>query len=939
MDGLDGQLAENWQAFLFGMADHGARPALTGPDTPGLTFGDLLHRRSGWHTALEQAGVTGRHRVATLLPDSEDTAVALLSMIDAVSLMPLNPASSAGALPALLADAEVDAVICAPDLLPQWQAVLDRLEGIAVLTLAMEGGAIRLGGAAVHPARADRAPGLILQTSGSTGTPKRVPLTPDQLVLSGANIARHLGLTPDDRVVHALPMFHVGAITDLLIASLLAGGSAIVAGDQTPERVRAAILDQGATWLQLVPTSLRRLVDTTDPEMARDLTRRLRLIRMVSADLPDHLLQQARALLPDTVILQMYGMTETAGQIAAQPPDPEAQVTGSVGPAAGPEIALIDGQGALVAAGREGEVCVRGPTVMAGYEGDTETPRYGTWFRTGDLGRFDAAGNLFLTGRLKEQINRGGEKISPLVIERAARRLPGVIEAVAYPVPHPTLGEQPQLAIIGDAGLTEAEVLETLRPQLAAHEMPRQVRFLSELPRLPSGKTDRKALATLDPEGAVGAAVPESEVARTVSRLWQEALKCRAPHANSDFFEDGGDSLSATEFVIRLTDALSVTLPPNILFNAPRFGALVALLEERQEAEPAARPDEPPFLRFVRDRIAGWRGEPAGPRGLIVARNTFREGTQVFFCSNGLLLPNRFEKKIFTDHPLYLLRSLHGMEGNWRRHLDALADVYAEEVRALVEPGAPFLLGGFCAGAVVMAAVADRLAAQGLAPQHFIAVDSMLKQPTDYPVFYVWSNDPRYSGAAIFDDPSRGFGWLHPKGADYVHCATRHTQLLARPDTTRPVRRALAPLLAGGAAPRHSHPEDLTIDERRARHFARLRISGPRWLSQAQARGMTVTVTNTSPHIWPETAKSGLYLSLGFETLRGAPFKPRRKVFDLTQPLAPGQSVTAPCEVLWPDDSQRRPLLLSLAMTDDGFGAFHEHGRGLARRLVFRGRG
>ena len=939
MDGLGGHLQDSWQGFLQALANSGQRPALTGTDRVTLTFADLLGRRDAWRYALDGAGITTSHRVATLLPDSASTASALLSMIDAVSLMPLNPAGSTVSLARLLADAGVDAVVCAAELLPQWQDALDALEDIAVFVVAGGDQTIQLQGAAAPPTRIDRTPGLVLQTSGSTGTPKRVPLTPDQLVLSAAYIARHLELTGDDRVVHALPMFHIGAIVDLLIAPLLTGGSAIIAGDQTPERIRDAILDQGATWLQLVPTSLRRLVETTDPAEARAITERLRLIRMVSADLPDHLLQQTRAMLPDSVILQMYGMTETTGQITSQPPDPGAQLTGSVGRAAGPEIALIDGQGALVATGREGEVCVRGPTVMAGYEGADETPRYGTWFRTGDLGRLDAEGNLFLTGRLKEQINRGGEKISPLVIERATRALPGVVEAVAYPVPHPTLGEQPQLAIIGDGTLREADVLDTLRPQLAPHEMPRHIRFLTELPRLPSGKTDRRALAAQAPDADQVDPVPESEMGRIVSRLWQDALKCRAPHAGSDFFEDGGDSLSATEFVIRLSDALSDTLPPNILFNAPRFGQLVAVLEQRQDGEVAANPGEPPFLRYVRDRMAGWRGEPAGPRGLIIARNTFRDGPPVFFCSNGLLLPDRFETKIFTDHPLYLLRSLHGMEKTWRRHLDALADIYADEIRTLVTPGEPFFLGGFCAGAIVMSAVADRLAAIGLAPQHFIAVDSMLTQPTVYPVFYVWSDDPRFSAAAIFEDPRRGFGWLHPQGADYVHCPTRHIELLAGPDTTRPVCKALMPVLAGDPAPLNAHPEELMMADRRARHSAKIRVSAPLVLPRSSAKDVTVTVTNTSGQVWPETATSGLYMSLGYEGLRGTPFLPRRSVLALAQPLAPGQSVSARFQVTWPDADHSRPLFMCLAMMDDGFGAFHESGRGLARRLVFRGRG
>lgn len=927
----------DWRGFLDVIAEDTERPAILSDDQV-LTCGQLMVLRAEWKGALAAQGVTAGHRVATLLPDAASTAATLLALIDTVSVMPLSAEASPIRLAEQIQRAEADVILFRQETADHWHKALLSLPGMTEVTpLIWDNGApsVRLQGNRVGAARFEREPGLVLHTSGSTGAPKRVPLAPDQLVLSAQNIARHLRLGPDDRAVHALPMFHVGAVVDLLIAPLIAGGSVIVSHGQTPDRLKRAVFDHGATWLQLVPTSLQHLIQSLTPDEAARMTDALRLVRMVSADLPEHLLRETETLLPRTTVVQMYGMTETSGQITSQSLDHTTRKIGSVGHAAGPEIALIDGEGALVAEGREGEICVRGPTVMAGYEGDDPTPRHGDWLRTGDVGRMDAEGQLTLTGRVKEMINRGGEKISPLVIERATRDLPGVVEATAFALPHPTLGEQPALAIVTDRPLTENQVSEVLQARLSPHEVPRHITFVTQLPRLPSGKTDRRALALQSRTQHEGAAEPYSPMARDVAEIWQAALKCRAPHSESDFFDDGGDSLSATEFLMQLEKVLDRRLPPNLLFEAPRFGALVDRLTEDTSASPQAK--EPGFVAFVRSHIAGWRGQPAGPRGLMVARNTFQSGTPVFFCANGLILPNRIEKTVLTETPIYLSRSLHGMGEDRHKLSPALAEIYAEEVLALIAPGAPYILGGFCAGGLVMRQVADILTAKGRPPAHFIAVDVILDRPTDYPVFYLWSDNPKFSSAALYREPARGFQWLHPAGADYLHIPCPHIDLLAKPDEAAALKAALAPVLAGLPAPRHSHPEALSLDDRQTRYSARVRARVPRFLSPDRDRTMTVSVTNTSSETWPETAVSGIGLSLGYESLRHhRRYLARRTVLTLSKPLGPNETVSAKVPLRWPEASRKTPLYLGLYMVDDGIADFERDGSGSLRTLILR---
>ncbi|MGI3168375.1 AMP-binding protein [Pseudooceanicola sp. C21-150M6] len=929
----DMQIFPEWDAFVAGLQAAGDRPALLSENDV-LHYSDLLTIRDQWRRALDHLEVTPQHRVVLLLPDDTATAAALLSLIDHVSLVPLSPDASPARLIEQIEAAEADLIIWPEDRDSHWRDQLEQQTGATGLSWRRRRSRIHLTGPAAKAPRSPRGPGLVLHTSGSTGTPKRVPLSPDQLVLSARNIAGHLALTPEDRAVHALPMFHVGAVVDLLLAPLLAGGSAIVSGGQAAARLRTAVLTFGATWIQLVPTSLQHFLEALTPAEAAEVTKTLRLVRMVSADLPEHLLQDAENRLPLTEIIQMYGMTETAGQITSQLLDGAARTLGSVGVSAGPELALIDSEGAIVAQGRDGEVCVRGPTVMAGYEGTEQTARYGDWLRTGDIGRLDSSGNLYLTGRLKEMINRGGEKISPLVIERAARALPGVLEATAFALPHPTLGEQPGLAVVTSRPLTEAEVLAVLKPRLSPHEMPRHVSFEASLPRLPSGKTDRRALAArAQPVKPATEKAPASPIEAVVSRIWQLTLNGQPPEPGSDFFDDGGDSLSATEFLMRLEKALGRPLPPNLLFEAPRFDDLAARLDQHMADTTA--PAEPDYLRFVRSRIAGWRGQPVGARGLVVARNTYRKGTKVFFCANGLMLPNRFEKKILAEHPVFLLRSLHGMGRDRHQHSDALAAIYVEEILSILDPGEAFILGGYCAGGLVMQRVADEMTARGRPPSHFVGIDVILDRPTPYPVFYIWSDDPKFSAAALYKEPWRRFGWLHPEGAAYVHCPTDHIKLLQDPEQTQAVRAGIAPVLAGLPAPRRPHPESLEEADRKARYSARIRARIPRLLSAGRPARVRVTVTNTSHETWPPTALSGIALNLGYESLlHRRPYLPRRQVIELTEPLHPGESLSAEIELHWPATQRRAPLFLCLRMVDDGIADFDSTGQGRLRRLV-----
>ena len=700
---------DDWRAVDAVLAADPSRVALRGADGATLTRAALCERIATIRESLASLGLGPSHGVATVLPTGIETAVALLALMGRVNLMPLNPGATPTQWADQMAAGGVDAVIvpkgatpALPDHVPLYR-LADRL----------------VGPKAPAPQQI-RAAGLVLQTSGSTGTPKRVPLSTGQLVASARNIALHLSLGPDDVAIHALPMFHVGAVVDLLAAPLLAGGSVIVARDLSAEALREAMA-MGGTWLQLVPTALGHLLEGDAPDHD------LRFVRMVSADLSADLQARAEVAL-GVPIIQMYGMTETAGQIASNPLPPGQAKQLSVGVPAGPEVAIIDAHGASLPTGKDGEVCVRGSTVMEGYEGSDATPRFGQWLRTGDLGHLDGDGYLFLTGRVKELINRGGEKISPLTVERAAKAVLGVQDAVAYALPHQTLGEHVGLTVVADEDVTEEAVLGALSGNLADHEQPRRVQFVSTLPKLPSGKVDRRGVALAGRE-ETPASDERTGVARIASKRWAEVLSVRPPHDDADFFDDGGDSLSATDFLIALETDLGRPVSPNLLFDAPRFGALVAQLERVPQVEDDAA-EAPEWMPFLRRRIAGWMGQRVGPSGLLVARNTVQDGTKIFYADHSDRNQAALGRAAGTGHPVYMVSTMRGYGEDHHAFFPELAAFYAGEITAILAPGEPIILSGYCGGGLLMTHIAPLLIAAGHPIDVFVAFDVPFEAPT-----------------------------------------------------------------------------------------------------------------------------------------------------------------------------------------------------------------
>jgi acyl-CoA synthetase (AMP-forming)/AMP-acid ligase II len=338
---------------------------------------------------------------------------------------------------------------------------------------------------------------MILHTSGTTSRPKRVPIRHRNLAASAANIIATYGLSPADTALCVMPLFHIHGIVASMLSTLASGGTLICPDGFNALEFWRWVEAYHPTWYSAVPTMHQLLLARADRNMDVIRAHPFRFIRSSSAPLPPVVLERLEATF-GAPVLEAYGMTEASHQMASNPLPPKLHKPGTVGYGVGVEVAIMDEAGRLLPPGQRGEVVIRGPNVIDGYENNPEanaTAFVQGWFRTGDQGAIDEQGYLALTGRLKELINRGGEKISPLEIDDVLLRHPAVAEALAFAVPHKTLGEDIHAAVVLKAPASESELREHCAARLAEFKVPRVFHILEEIPRGATGKPQRINLA------------------------------------------------------------------------------------------------------------------------------------------------------------------------------------------------------------------------------------------------------------------------------------------------------------------------------------------------------------------------------------------------------------------------------------------------------------
>ncbi len=340
---------------------------------------------------------------------------------------------------------------------------------------------------------------LLLHTSGTTSRPKLVPLRHLNLAASASHIGATLELTAKDRCLNIMPLFHIHGLVAAVISSIAAGGSVYCTPGFNALRFFQWLTEARPTWYTAVPTMHQAILARAarNPEALQAAT--LRFIRSSSASLPAQVMAELESSFGCPVI-ESYGMTEAAHQMASNRLPPGMRKPGSVGAAAGPEVAVMAPDGEILKPGQVGEIVIRGPNVTGGYEKNPEANASAFahgWFHTGDQGVLDDDLYLRVTGRLKEIINRGGEKISPLEVDEVLMDHPAVAQVVTFAMPHDKLGEEVAAAIVLREGIaaSESDIRTFASGRLADFKVPRHIVILDEIPKGATGKLQRIGLA------------------------------------------------------------------------------------------------------------------------------------------------------------------------------------------------------------------------------------------------------------------------------------------------------------------------------------------------------------------------------------------------------------------------------------------------------------
>jgi acyl-CoA synthetase (AMP-forming)/AMP-acid ligase II len=489
---------------LLGVLEAGApgRVAVRTPEgDAALTAGELLEESSRLAGVLAGAGIARGDRVSLVLPNGPE----FVQLLFAVTLLgatasPLNPGYTRDEYAFYLDDLEPRALV-----VPAGEAKAAREalpEGTVVFDAESSGGSVRLSrdGSRLSEHRAFEAAdaddiALLLHTSGTTSRPKQVPLLHRNLVASARSIAAHYDLSDDDVSFCVMPLFHVHGLVASVLAQLAAGGGVVVPRRLAGGSFWRSLDEDRVTWFSGSPTLLTMLLDQRP---APSSTQALRFIRSCSAALSQDLFDRIESEL-EAPLLQAYGMTEASHQISSNPLPPGARPPESVGVATGTVITTLDDDASPLPTGSPGEVAIRGPGLTPGYlsnpEANAEAFVHG-WFRTGDRGFVDERGYLRLEGRIKELINRGGEKISPYEIEDVLRRHPAVVDAACFALPDRKYGEVVGAAVVVSAPTDAKEIVRYCRERIASFKVPRVLRIVDSLPKTATGKVQRQKLAT-----------------------------------------------------------------------------------------------------------------------------------------------------------------------------------------------------------------------------------------------------------------------------------------------------------------------------------------------------------------------------------------------------------------------------------------------------------
>lgn len=581
-----------WDLLVQQASIRGEQVALLSSDGSSRTYAQLKQLVLLLNNQFRHAGLQNTDRIAVVLPNGLKMAEALLAVMSFACCAPMSPGYHQKDYEFYYRDLGIKAVILAENDQGPARDVAHNM-GLTILTPELVAGdKTATGEFVLTNDQTDRPksnyPALLLHTSGTTSRPKLVPLTQKNILTSAHNISSTLKLDDQDCSLNMMPLFHIHAIIGSLLSTIFTGGRVICTNGFQESEFFHWLQTKEATWYSAVPTIHQAILKNV-PSYTEALTsHQLRFIRSSSSAL----MPQVRAALEKNFkvpVIVSYGMTEGA-QLSSEPLPPLFSKPDSVGLPAGPEIAVMDEAGNLMDNGTIGELVIRGPNVMAGYEHNPDANQSSFcqgWFRTGDQGWIDEEGYIYLTDRIKEIINRGGEKISPREIDEILMDHKDVIQAVTYAVDHPGLGEDVAAAVVLRPGsvASSSGIRAFLFDRLPDFKVPTTITILEEIPKGNTGKLQRiglaKKLTKLHKQAYVA---PANAIEEMLAKHWAEMLGVERVGIHDNFFLRGGHSLSATQVITRVNKQLGIDLPLRSLFEYPSIAELELEIIHIQEA-------------------------------------------------------------------------------------------------------------------------------------------------------------------------------------------------------------------------------------------------------------------------------------------------------------------------------------------------------------------